>query len=149
MDEVARTGIAVIITKNGKPVAELLPHRPCKQSARGILKGELFVTGDIIAPIHSVPDVWKNGRRCGHPCSISTTQALSNLIEVFFGPGRRAVPPPRWPDVLEVAEGPDVRKLPEAAPAAPQQAEELDGRKPPETAPVAELLVSQRRPEVG
>jgi prevent-host-death family protein len=57
MDEVARTGIAVIITKNGKPVAELLPHRPCKQSARGILKGELFVTGDIIAPIHSVPDV--------------------------------------------------------------------------------------------
>jgi hypothetical protein len=51
--------------------------------------------------------------------------------------------------VLEVTEGPDVRKLPEAAPAAPQQAEELDGRKPPEGAPAAELLVSQRRPEVG
>ncbi len=51
IDEVARTGTAVIITKNGKPVAELVPHRPRKQSARGILKDELFVTGDIIAPI--------------------------------------------------------------------------------------------------
>jgi hypothetical protein len=51
--------------------------------------------------------------------------------------------------VLQVAEGPDGRKLPEAVLAAPQQAEELDGRKPPEAAPVAELLVSQRRPEVG
>ena len=51
MDEVARTGIAVIITKNGKPVAELVPHRARKQSARGILKDELFITGDIISPI--------------------------------------------------------------------------------------------------
>jgi len=50
MDEVTRTGIAVIITKNGKPVAELVPHRPRKQSARGILKDELFITGDIISP---------------------------------------------------------------------------------------------------
>jgi len=66
-----------------------------------------------------------------------------------LGPGRRAVPPPRWLDVLQVAEEPDVRKLPEAAPAAPQLAEELDGRRPPEVALAAELLVSQRRPEVG
>jgi prevent-host-death family protein len=51
IDEVARTGIAVIITKNGKPVAELVPHRPGKQSARGILKDELFITGDIMSPI--------------------------------------------------------------------------------------------------
>jgi prevent-host-death family protein len=57
MDEVVRTGIAVIITKNGKPVAELVPHRSRKRSARGILKGELFVTGDIIAPLHRIPDV--------------------------------------------------------------------------------------------
>ena len=54
MDEVARTGAAVIITKNGKPVAELVPHRPRKQNARGILKDELLITGDtgdIISPI--------------------------------------------------------------------------------------------------
>lgn len=51
MDEVARTGVAVVITKNGKPVAELVPHRPRRQSARGILKNELFIEGDIISPI--------------------------------------------------------------------------------------------------
>jgi prevent-host-death family protein len=51
MDEVARTGDAVVITKNGKPVAELVPHRPRKPSARGILKDVLFITGDIISPI--------------------------------------------------------------------------------------------------
>ena len=51
MDEVARTGAAVIITKNGKPVAELVPHRPRKHNARGILKNELFIAGDIISPI--------------------------------------------------------------------------------------------------
>ena len=51
MDEVARTGTAVIITKNGKPVAELVPHRARKRNARGILKNELFVAGDIISPI--------------------------------------------------------------------------------------------------
>jgi prevent-host-death family protein len=51
IDEVARTGTAVIITKNGKPIAELVPHRPRKQSARGILKNELFIAGNIISPI--------------------------------------------------------------------------------------------------
>jgi hypothetical protein len=80
------------------------------------------------------------------------------LIEVFFGPGRRAVPPPRWPDVLQLAEAPGVRKLPEAALAAPRLAEGRDVRKPPEVAPAAELLpeersgatvVSQRRQVAG
>jgi prevent-host-death family protein len=51
MDEVARTGEAVVITKNGKPVAELVPHRPAKRSPRGIFKDELFIVGDIISPI--------------------------------------------------------------------------------------------------
>jgi prevent-host-death family protein len=51
MDEVARTGTPLVITKNGKPVAELVPHRPRVRTARGILKGELFITGDIISPI--------------------------------------------------------------------------------------------------
>jgi prevent-host-death family protein len=51
MDEVARTGATIVITKNGKPVAELVPHRPRKPRARGILKDVLFITGDIISPI--------------------------------------------------------------------------------------------------
>jgi hypothetical protein len=71
------------------------------------------------------------------------------LIEVSFGPGRRAVPPPRWLDVLQVPEEPGGRRLAEAAPAVPRRAAELGGRRPPEVAPTAELLVSQRRPEVG
>lgn len=59
IDEVARTGAAVTITKNGRPVAELVPHRPCKQNARGILKDELFIEGDIISPIDVEWDVLK------------------------------------------------------------------------------------------
>ena len=59
MDEVARTGATVIITKNGKAVAELVPHRPRKRSARGILKDDLFITGDIISPIDVEWDVLK------------------------------------------------------------------------------------------
>jgi prevent-host-death family protein len=51
MDEVERTGQSVVITKNGKPIAELVPHRSRARNARGILKGRLFVTGDIISPI--------------------------------------------------------------------------------------------------
>jgi prevent-host-death family protein len=51
MDQVARTGTPVVITKNGKPVAELVPHRPRKKTLRGIFKDKLFITGDIISPI--------------------------------------------------------------------------------------------------
>jgi prevent-host-death family protein len=59
IDEAARTGDTLIITKNGKPVAELVPHHPRTKKARGILKDELFVTGDIIAPIDAEWDVLK------------------------------------------------------------------------------------------
>ena len=59
MDEVARTGTAVVITKNGKPVAELVPHQSRNPNLRGILKDELFVTGDIVSPIDVEWDVLK------------------------------------------------------------------------------------------
>jgi len=51
MDEVERTGQPVVITKNGKPVAELVPHRASRPSPLGLLKDRLFVTGDIISPL--------------------------------------------------------------------------------------------------
>jgi prevent-host-death family protein len=51
MDEVERTGEPVVITKNGKPVAELAPHRPSRPNALGLLKDRLAITGDIISPI--------------------------------------------------------------------------------------------------
>ena len=55
MDEVERTGESVVITKNGKPVAELSPHTRRKRNAFGILKGRVFITGDIISPV-GIPD---------------------------------------------------------------------------------------------
>ena len=51
MDEVERTGEGLVITKNGKPVAELIPHRASRPKALGLLKDSLFITGDIISPI--------------------------------------------------------------------------------------------------
>jgi prevent-host-death family protein len=53
VNEVERTGQGFVITKNGKPIAELVPHRPRKRkkNALGILKDRLFITGDIISPI--------------------------------------------------------------------------------------------------
>ena len=52
MDEVARTGRAILVTKNGKPVAELRPHRaPRAKSLIGLHKGRIAVTGDIVTPV--------------------------------------------------------------------------------------------------
>jgi prevent-host-death family protein len=46
--EIEQTGNRVIITKNGNPVVELVPHNPNK---RGVLKGRAEIIGDIISPI--------------------------------------------------------------------------------------------------
>jgi prevent-host-death family protein len=51
MDEVERTGQSVIITKKGKPVAELMPHRPKTKNLRGLFKDRLVISGDIISPV--------------------------------------------------------------------------------------------------
>ncbi len=52
MDEVARTGETIVITKNGKPIAELHPHRkPRAKSLIGLHKGQGKIKGDIISPI--------------------------------------------------------------------------------------------------
>jgi prevent-host-death family protein len=51
MDHVERTGEPVVITKHGKPVAELVAHRPRRPKALGLLKDRLLITGDIISPI--------------------------------------------------------------------------------------------------
>lgn len=53
MDQVERTGTAVVITKNGRPVADLVPHRSSKKKStlRGIWKDQVFIIGDIISPV--------------------------------------------------------------------------------------------------
>ena len=51
MDLVARTGDTIVITKNGKPVAELRPHRPPRASSLiGLHKKRIRVEGDIVSP---------------------------------------------------------------------------------------------------
>lgn len=52
MDEVARTGEGILITKNGKPVAELRPPAGQRASSPfGLHKGAIGIQGDILLPI--------------------------------------------------------------------------------------------------
>jgi antitoxin (DNA-binding transcriptional repressor) of toxin-antitoxin stability system len=57
MDQVARTGETIVVTKNGKPVAELRAHRPPRvASPFGLHKGLSVITGDIMEPVGK--DLW-------------------------------------------------------------------------------------------
>ena len=51
MDEVAETGQPLIITKNGKPVAQLGPAIVRRKTLAGLHAGQTQILGDIIAPI--------------------------------------------------------------------------------------------------
>ena len=54
MDQVARTGQTIVVTKNGKPVAELRAHRPPPATSLiGLHKGQISIRGDIVSPIGS------------------------------------------------------------------------------------------------
>ena len=58
MNEVARTGETIVVTKNGKPIAELRPHRPPRaRSLIGINKGQIEILGDIVSPV--AKGLWK------------------------------------------------------------------------------------------
>jgi prevent-host-death family protein len=46
LDEVARTGVTLIVTKRGKPVAKLTPVEPPPS-----LIGSILYEGDVISPI--------------------------------------------------------------------------------------------------
>lgn len=60
MDEVAKTGEGVVVTKNGKPIAELVPHKTTERpSPFGIWKGKVEITGDIISPVDVEWDAMK------------------------------------------------------------------------------------------
>ncbi len=51
MDEVARTGQPVVITKHGKPVAQLAPVTAEPKSLFGYMKNTVTIKRDIVAPI--------------------------------------------------------------------------------------------------
>lgn len=52
MDEVARTGEPVVITKRGKPVAKLVAVEPePRKPLFGYMAGTVLFEGDIVSPI--------------------------------------------------------------------------------------------------
>jgi prevent-host-death family protein len=51
IDDIASTGESVTVTKRGKPMVDIVPHRANKKDAFGILKGHIEIKGDIISPI--------------------------------------------------------------------------------------------------
>ena len=57
VDEVAATGEPIVITKNGKPVAQLGPLIERPKSLWGAHKGQIEIMGDIIEPIDLEWDV--------------------------------------------------------------------------------------------
>lgn len=57
MDEVQAKRETVVITKNGKPVAKLVPMPHTEQDPIfGFYKGKLKILGDIISPIVPLED---------------------------------------------------------------------------------------------
>lgn len=55
MDEVAHSGEPILITKNGRPVAELRAHVGAPPSSLiGLHKGQVKITGDVISPLEDV-----------------------------------------------------------------------------------------------
>ncbi len=51
LDEVARTGEVITITKRGKPVAQVIPVRPSNlRYAQDGLRGTVEILGDIVSP---------------------------------------------------------------------------------------------------
>ncbi len=56
MDEVAATGQSLLITKHGRPIAELKPHRPPREASLiGLDKGRITILGDIVVPAYDGP----------------------------------------------------------------------------------------------
>ena len=51
LDEIQKSGGELVITKHGKPVAKLVSAAlPVPRTLRGIMKGRLRITGDIVTP---------------------------------------------------------------------------------------------------
>jgi len=56
MDEVARTGQPIMITKHGRPVAQLVPVPAEPESLFGYMRDTLTIKGDVVAP---TGDAWE------------------------------------------------------------------------------------------
>lgn len=55
VDEVAR-GEEVVITRDGQPVAQIIPLRPRKPRQRGLAKGMIVIPADFDDPLEEFKD---------------------------------------------------------------------------------------------
>lgn len=51
MDEVAKSGGEIVVTKNGRPTARLIPYRKSFGDWFGADRGSIDILGDIISPV--------------------------------------------------------------------------------------------------
>ncbi len=51
LDDVAATHERVIVTKNGKPIAEIVPFVQKPKTLYGALKGSITIIGDLEEPL--------------------------------------------------------------------------------------------------
>ena len=63
LEEVRKTKQTILVTRFGKPVAEVTPPSPCQKerSWLGSMKGEIKFLGDIVAPVFDESD-WKDSK---------------------------------------------------------------------------------------
>lgn len=57
MDQVARTGEVLVITKNGRPVAQFGPVVTRPPSLVGLHRGNVEILGDLVEPVDETWDV--------------------------------------------------------------------------------------------
>lgn len=51
LDEVEQSGEPIVVTKRGRPVAQVVPAPGDREAAFGSMRGRAKILGDIVAPV--------------------------------------------------------------------------------------------------
>lgn len=85
MDEVAATGAPLVITKRGKPVAQLVQMETERPSLFGRMRGEIEILGDIVSPAGPTWD----------PGDLSLFDSTPKTTKVASRPAKKAATTPK------------------------------------------------------